>query len=175
MGDWWWTKWNYDRFSLLFYLLSIIPTKLQTQFHLPVAVNRTNGRNLGTFQKVNFFRKWEGMGYKNRHTVTFSVLKVLIAGGTFILPFRPSTVIVCLRQRDTLCYHETILFSTARSFQIIPMELRSPYHLRDVTLCQFVSRQLSTLSACKYPIRNLYLSNDQYALEQWTLLNTSFV
>jgi len=38
---------------LRFYSLSIIPTKLHTQLHLRVAVTRrTNGRSLGTFQKV---------------------------------------------------------------------------------------------------------------------------
>jgi len=50
---------------LRFYPLGIIPTKLHTQLHLRVAVNRkTNGRSLGTFKKGTFFRKWGSRGYK---------------------------------------------------------------------------------------------------------------
>jgi len=41
------------------------------------------------------------MGYKNRHTVTFSVLKVLIAGGTFIFTIQ---TVNCHRLSTTMGY-----------------------------------------------------------------------
>ena len=74
-----WRKWFCDRLSLQyfqFYLLSIIPTKLHTQLHLRVAVTRrTNGRSLGTFQKVNFFRKWGAWDIKIDILSIFPFLK----------------------------------------------------------------------------------------------------
>jgi len=68
-----------------FYPLSIIPTNLHTHLHLRFAVTRRiNGRSLGSFQKVKFFRKWGIMGYKSRLTFTFSVLRGLKPGEPFI-------------------------------------------------------------------------------------------
>jgi len=77
---------------LRFYPLSIIPANLHTHLHVRVAVTRrTNGRSLGTFQKVKFFRKCWTMGYKNRLTFTFSVLKGLKARETFIFTLQNVT------------------------------------------------------------------------------------
>jgi hypothetical protein len=50
---------------LRFYPLDIIPTKLHTQLHLRVAVNRIKKwRSLGTFNKVKFFRERGSIGFK---------------------------------------------------------------------------------------------------------------
>ena len=83
---------------LRFYPFSAIPVNLPTHLHLRFAVTRrTKGRSLGTFQKVKFFRKWGTMGYENRLTFIFSVLRGLKAGEPFIFTLqnvschRPST------------------------------------------------------------------------------------
>jgi hypothetical protein len=96
---------------LRFYPLSIIPTKLHIQLYLRVAVNRkTNGRGLGTFLNIHIF--------------TFFFFLWSKAGEPFNLPFRTSVVIAHLHQWDTLCYHDTILISNARWFQIITVARR---------------------------------------------------
>jgi hypothetical protein len=64
------------------------------------------------------------MGYKNGHNFTFSVLRVLKAGETFIIAFRTSIAIERLRHWDTFYYHETILIPKDRLFQIITFQLR---------------------------------------------------
>ena len=119
-----WTKWHCDRLSLQyfqFYPLSIIPTKLHTQLHLHVAVTRrTNGRSLGTLKKVNFFRKWGGMGYKNRHTFNFSVLKGLKAGGPFIFTIQN---VSCHRPPTPLGY-----FVLSRDNSNLHCQIISDYH-----------------------------------------------
>ena len=130
---------------LQFYPLSIIPTKLHTHLYLRVAfTRRTNERRQGTFQEIMSFRKWGTIGYKNRLTFIFSVLRGLKPGGKFIFTIQdvrcllPSTPLCyLLLQQDNFYLHYHIL-SDIHNFTV--KQKMSRYHLCDVTLSQFVTR-----------------------------------
>ena len=128
----------------LFYPLNIISTNLYTHPHLRVAVTRrTKERSLGTFQKVKFFRKWGIMGYKNRLTFTFSVLRGLKPGEPFIFTLQnvschsPSTPVgYFILSRDNFNLQCKIISDHHNSTTI---HRNNRYHLCDVTLSQFVT------------------------------------
>jgi hypothetical protein len=105
---------------LLFYPLGIIPTKLHTQLHLRVPVNRINGRSLGTFNKVKFFREWGSIGYKQIHTFTFTVLKGLTAGGPFIFTIQN---VSCHRLSTPIVYF-VLSLDNSNHFRDVPVPVR---------------------------------------------------
>ena len=165
---------------LQFYPLRIIPTKLYTHLHLCFAFTRkTNGSSLGTFQEVKFFRKCGTIGYKNRLTLIFSVLRGLKAGEPFIFTIQdvryhhPCSPVDCfLLSRHNSNLHCQIISDNHNWTAIYK---NSRYHLRDVTLCEFVTHYLAMWAASERLIRNLSLRNDQYTSEQWTRQDNSFV
>jgi hypothetical protein len=108
-----------------FHPLSIIPTTIHIHLHLRVAVTgRTNGRSLQTFQKVKIVRKWRSMEYISRLAFKHSFLLIRTRMDYFVLSRDFSN----LRYQITLDNHNC----TA-------VRINSRYHLRDVTLFQFVT------------------------------------
>ena len=67
MWDLLWTKWHWDRSLSECSAVSIAPTMLNLH-RLHVALARTNGRRLGTFQKAIIFRKSRIIGQIVRET-----------------------------------------------------------------------------------------------------------
>jgi hypothetical protein len=95
---------------LRFHPLSIIPTALHIHLQLRVAVTRrTNGRSLGTFQKVKFVRKWGRIGYKNKLNFIFFVLKGLKVGEPSIFTNLSTRIRFFVLSRDTSNIHGYII------------------------------------------------------------------
>jgi len=102
MRDSWWTKWHCDRFSLEYFCFSLSVTFPQNSIlnfiYVLLWPEEQTGEAWEPSKKLSFFfRKWGSMGYKNGYNFTFSVLKVIKAGESFIFVIhnfnchRPST------------------------------------------------------------------------------------